>query len=152
MATKSPNPDESFSAEERTAIKERAAELRASARAGKGAAKAQADADAVAEKIAAMADGDRELAQRVHEVVLAAAPQLAPKLWYGQPAYALEGKTICFFRSGKGDKERYSTFGFSSAAPLDDELGLWPTSYALTELTPAGEARITELVTRAVGS
>lgn len=142
---------EGFSAEERAAMTARAAEVRAEARGGRGAKKAAADEAAVLAAIAEMAPPDRELAERVHAVVGVAAPELAPKLWYGQPAWARSGKVVCFFRSGHKDKERYSTFGFSTEAHLDDAGGLWPTSYALTGLTEAGEAAIGELVRRAVG-
>jgi uncharacterized protein YdhG (YjbR/CyaY superfamily) len=151
-STPKPNaakPAAGFSAEERAAMKQRAAELRAEARSAKGAQQAADDAAAVLAKIAAMAQPDRGLAERIHSLVLAAAPNLAPKVWYGQPGYAKDGKLVCFFRSGLGDKERYSTFGFSSNANLDDEGGLWPTSYALTELTDAGAAALSELVARA---
>lgn len=138
-----------FSAEERSAIKQRAAELRTETRAGRGAKKAAAEEDAVLAKIAGMEEPDRAMAARVHAVVTNAAPELAPKLWYGQPAYAKDGKVVCFFRSGHDDKERYSTFGFSTAANLDVDGGLWPTSYALTELNEEGEAALAALVTRA---
>lgn len=140
-----------FSDEERQAMKDRAAELKAEASRSKGSAKKQAaeELDAL-DKIAAMADGDRQLAERIHALVTTHAPELRPKIWYGQPAYARDGKVVCFFRSGIGDKERYSTLGFSSNANLDDPSGLWPTSYALTEITPAAEQRIIELLTQAV--
>jgi uncharacterized protein YdhG (YjbR/CyaY superfamily) len=98
-----------------------------------------------------MQEPDRSVAERLHVVVTTAAPELEPKLWYGQPAGARAGKVVCFFRSGQVDKERYSTFGFSAQAALDDEGGLWATSYALSELSAAGEATIAELVKRAVG-
>ncbi|MEV4893755.1 DUF1801 domain-containing protein [Nonomuraea sp. NPDC055795] len=135
---------------ERAAIKERAAELRADARRSRGADKAAADERDVLVKIAEMAPPDRALAERVHAIVTSTAPELAPKLWYGQPAYYKKGKAVCFFRSGQVDKERYSTLGFSVQANLDDEGGLWPTAYALTELSKAGEAAIRELVKKAV--
>ena len=140
-----------FSDEERQAMKDRAAELKAEASRSKGSAKKQAveELDAL-DKIAAMADGDRQLAERIHALVTTHAPELRPKIWYGQPAYARDGKVVCFFRSGIGDKERYSTLGFSSNANLDDPSGLWPTSYALTEITPAAEQRIIELLPQAV--
>jgi uncharacterized protein YdhG (YjbR/CyaY superfamily) len=138
-----------FSAAERAAMKQRAAELRAEVRSEKGAKQAADDAAGVLAKIAAMAQPDRGLAERIHSLVLAAAPHLAPKVWYGQPGYAKDGKLVCFFRSGLGDKERYSTFGFSSKANLDDEGGLWPTSYALTELNDASAATLSALVARA---
>lgn len=112
--------------------------------------KAAADAAALQDKIAEMASPDREIAERVHAIVMAAAPDLAPKLWYGQPAWAKDGKVVCFFRSGQVDKERYSTFGFSAEANLDDDTGIWPTSYALAELTDAGEQQLTRLVASSV--
>ncbi|MFI7612679.1 iron chaperone [Nonomuraea terrae] len=141
---------EGFSDAERAAIKERAAELRADARRSRSADKAAADERDVLAKIAEMSPPDRELAERVHAIVTTAAPDLAPKLWYGQPAYYKKGKLVCFFRSGHADKERYSTFGFSVRANLDEDDGMWPTSYALTELSEAGEARIRDLVKKAV--
>ncbi|MFI6810965.1 iron chaperone [Nonomuraea sp. NPDC050328] len=131
-------------------MKTRAAELKAAARGGRGAKKAAADEAAVLSAIAAMAEPDRALAERVHAIVTDAAPELAPKLWYGQPAYAKAGKVVCFFRSGQGDKERYSTLGFSVEANLDEDDGMWPTAYALTKLTEAGEAAIRKLVQKAV--
>jgi uncharacterized protein YdhG (YjbR/CyaY superfamily) len=97
-----------------------------------------------------MAPPDRALAERVHAIVTAAAPELAPKLWYGQPAYAKAGKVVCFFRSGQVDKERYSSLGFTAEANLDDDDGMWPTAYALTELSEAGETALRELVRKAV--
>jgi hypothetical protein len=141
---------EGFSAQERASMRARAAELKAGTRGGRGAQKAAADEAAVLSAIAAMADSDRALAERLHAIVTDAAPDLAPRLWYGQPAWARAGKVVCFFRSGVGDKERYSTLGFSTEANLDDESGLWPTSYALTELTDAAESTIRALVARAV--
>jgi len=140
-----------FSAEERAAMKARAAELRAEAKAGKGAKKAEADAAAVADTIATMASPDREIAARIHQIVTSTAPELAARLWYGQPAWARDGKVVCFFRSGQGDKERYSTFGFSAEATLDSNDGLWATSFAVTELTTAGEKTIKGLLARALG-
>ncbi|GAA2986640.1 DUF1801 domain-containing protein [Streptosporangium longisporum] len=143
--------EEGLSEKERAAVKERAAELRAGARRGRSADKAAADERDVLAKIAEMAPQDRALAERVHAVVTTAAPELAPKLWYGQPAYARAGKVVCFFRSGQVDKERYSSFGFTVEANLDDDDGMWPTAYALTELSEAGEAALRRLVTKAVG-
>lgn len=142
---------EGFSAQERASMKARAKELKEEARAAKGAEKAAAEAAAVQAKIAEMASPDRELAERVHVIVLAAAPELAPKLYYGQPGYARAGKVVCFFRSGLGDKDRYSTFGFSSAANLDAAGGMWSTAFALTEIDAAAEAEIARLVKKAVG-
>jgi uncharacterized protein YdhG (YjbR/CyaY superfamily) len=139
-----------FSDQERAAMKARAAELKADTRRRSRADKAAADNEALLAKIAEMPPEDRALAERVHAVVTAAAPDLAPKLYYGQPAYARNGKVVCFFRSGQMDKERYSTFGFTQEANLDDPDGMWPTSYALTTLSRAGEETITALVTKAV--
>lgn len=139
-----------FSEQERAAIKARAAEVKAEKGRRSRSDKAAADRDAVVAKIAEMPADDRALAERVHELVTTAAPDLAPKLYYGQPAYARKGKVVCFFRSGQMDGERYSTFGFSQEANLDDPSGLWPTSYALTTLTKAGEKTITEMVKTAI--
>jgi hypothetical protein len=111
--------------------------------------KAAADEAAVLSKIAEMPEPDRDIAERLHNIVTAAAPELLPKLWYGQPAYAKSGKVVCFFRSGQTDKVRYSTFGFNEDANLDEDGGMWPTSYALSQLSEAGEARIAELVKQA---
>jgi uncharacterized protein YdhG (YjbR/CyaY superfamily) len=137
-----------FSARERAAMKARAAELREE-RGARGSSRSAKDEAAVLAKIAEMAPPDRVLAERLHAVVTAAAPDLAPKLWYGQPAYARAGKVLCFFRSGQVDGERYSTFGFTPEASLDEDGGLWPTSFAVTRLDDAGEAAIGELVRRA---
>lgn len=139
-----------FSTEERAAMKQRSKELAEEAARPRGGKKAAAELD-VLTAIAAMADGDREIAERIHLIVTTTAPELSPKLWYGQPAYARGGTVVCFFRSGQGDKERYSTFGFSAAATLDDDSGLWPTAYAVTELTEQAADRITALVRQAVG-
>ena len=152
-----------FSAQERAAMRVRASELTTEARrsrstgeatrgeaGGKAARKAAADEADVLAKIAQMPEADRALAQRVHEVVSAAAPDLAPKPYYGQPGYAREGRVVCFFRSGQVDGLRYSTFGFSPAAHLDEAGGLWPTSYALTsEATDRTWQQIAELVAQA---
>ena len=135
---------------ERAALKERVAEKKKEARRGRGADKAAADARDVRDKIASMPESDRVLAERVHALVTTAAPDLAPKLWYGQPAYARKGKVVCYFRSGRMDKERYSTFGFSEQAALDDDSGLWPTAFALTELSEDAEKRLRALVEQAV--
>ncbi|MGY1886529.1 iron chaperone [Blastococcus sp. SYSU DS0753] len=139
-----------LSTEEREAIKQRAAEMETAGRRGRGAGKAAAEAQDVLDKIAEMPAPDRALAERVHAVVTAAAPELAPRLWYGMPAYARGGKVVCFFRSGQMDGTRYSVFGFNDTATLDDG-GMWATSWALTELDEAAEAEITALVERAVG-
>jgi uncharacterized protein YdhG (YjbR/CyaY superfamily) len=138
-----------FTADERDAMKEHAKELKAAARRSPRTAKADAEADLLA-KIAEMPDADRLLAEGVHSIVRAAAPDLAPKLWYGMPAYARDGKVVCFFQSAQKFKSRYATLGFSDQAHLDDGT-MWPTSYALTELGPATEARIRELVETAAG-
>ncbi|SEE89190.1 DUF1801 domain-containing protein [Ruania alba] len=130
-------------------MKERSAELKAQARRGRSAEKAAADEADVLAKIASMPESDRVLAERVHAVVTTAAPDLAPKLYYGQPGYARKGKMLCFFRSGQMDKERYSTFGFSVGANLDDDSGMWPTSYALTEPTEAAWEQLASLVEQA---
>ncbi|PRX98824.1 DUF1801 domain-containing protein [Allonocardiopsis opalescens] len=139
-----------FSEEERAAMRGRAAELKKEAERGRGG-KAAADELDVLAKIAEMEASDRAAAERVHAIVTANAPELSPKLWYGQPAYARKGKIVCFFRSGHLDKERYSTFGFTPEAGLDDDSGLWPTSYAVSELGEEAEKALTELVKRAVG-
>jgi uncharacterized protein YdhG (YjbR/CyaY superfamily) len=138
-----------FSAQERAAMKSRAAELKAEDKRARGAEKAAADEADVLAKIAEMPDADREMAERVHAVVTAAAPELAPKLYYGQPGYARDGKVVCFFRSGQMDKERYSTFGFSAQAQLDSADGLWPTAYALQGLSEKAWERLGELVRQA---
>jgi uncharacterized protein YdhG (YjbR/CyaY superfamily) len=135
-----------FSAEERAAMKERAKELRAEARAGKDRA---AGGRAVLAKIAEMPEPDRAMAERLHAIIEESAPVLSPKTWYGMPAYAKEGKVVCFFQSGQKYNSRYSTFGFQDAANLDDG-AMWPTAFALTELTAADEARIAALVKKAV--
>ncbi|MGW4797700.1 DUF1801 domain-containing protein [Nonomuraea sp. NPDC004297] len=150
MSANKNDAGEGFSEVERAAIKERAAELRAGARRGRGAGKAAADERDVLAKIAEMAPPDRALAERVHAVITEEAPELAPKLWYGQPAYARAGKVVCFFRSGQVDKERYSSLGFTVEAHLDADDGMWPTAYALTELSEAGEAALRKLVKKAV--
>jgi uncharacterized protein YdhG (YjbR/CyaY superfamily) len=143
--------EDGFSAQERAAIKARATELRTEVKRARGAEKAAAEAADVLAKIAEMPDGDRELAERVHAMVTTAAPELAPKLYYGQPGYARGGKVLCFFRSGQQDKERYSTFGFSALAQLDSADGLWPTAYALTDLSESAWERLGELVRQAAG-
>ncbi len=135
-----------FSQRERAAMKARAAELKDEASHGRGNKKA-ADELAVLTKIQEMTDADRAVAERIHAIATTAG--LTPKLWYGQPAYARKGKVVCFFRSGHVDGERYSTFGFTTAAELDDATGLWPTSFAVTELTPEAEETIADLVHQA---
>lgn len=143
MASKS---SETWSAEEKAAMKEHAAEAKR-AKAAKGKA---ADAQACLDKIAAMAPADRALAERVHEIVTAVAPELEVKTWYGMPAYAKDGKAVVFFQDAGKFKARYATLGFQDSAALDDGT-FWPTSYALTAIGDDVEAQITELVKRAVG-
>ena len=135
-----------FTDEERGAMKERAKELKAEARADKDRAEGER---AVLAKIAEMPEPDRVLAERLHALVKASAPALSPKTWYGMPAYAKDGKIVCYFTSADKFKSRYATFGFNDAANLDDGT-MWPTSFALTELTAADEARIGALVKKAV--
>ena len=135
-----------FTPEERAAMQERAREMKAAKRGGR-AGGADGERDLLA-KIAEMAEPDQSMAERVHAVVMAAAPTLAPRTWYGMPAYAKDGKVICFFQAASKFKVRYATFGFQPDANLDDG-AMWPTSFALTELTPDVEARITALVKQA---
>ncbi|WP_322488517.1 DUF1801 domain-containing protein [Chloroflexus sp.] len=137
-----------FSAEERAAMRERAQELKAAARRS-GRAKQEEDANAVLAKIAELPEPDRTMATRLHTIITTNAPALAPRLWYGMPAYAKDGKVICFVQSAQKFNTRYTTLGFSDAAMLDDGV-MWPTAFALTELTPAAEAQIAALVRRAV--
>jgi len=131
-----------FSAEERAAMKERARELKAAA----GKAKAERD---VLAKIAEMPASDRVMAERIHEIVTATAPDLSPRTWYGMPAYAKDDKVVCFFKSADKFKSRYATLGFSDKANLDDG-HMWPTDFALKELTAADEKRIVALIKKAV--
>jgi uncharacterized protein YdhG (YjbR/CyaY superfamily) len=139
---------EGFTADERAAMKERARELKAETRRGPRAKKEDGEGDVLA-KIAEMPAADRALAKRLHAIVKASAPALSPKTWYGMPAYARDGKVVCYFQSAQKFKTRYATFGFSDAANLD-EGALWPVVFALKELTAAEEARIAELLKRAV--
>ncbi len=137
-----------FSAEERAAMRERARELRAEARAGKNR---QSGEEAVRAKIAELPEPDRTMAERIHAVVTTAAPRLLPRTWYGMPAYATEdGAVVCYFTPASKFNSRYATFGFNDAAKLDDG-NMWPTSFALTTLTEREEERIADLVKRAVG-
>jgi uncharacterized protein YdhG (YjbR/CyaY superfamily) len=137
-----------FTDEERVAMRERAQELKAATRRGSRAADGDEEA-AVLAKIAEMPERDRAMAERLHAVVKASAPGISPRTWYGMPAYAMGGKVVCFFQSAQKFKTRYATFGFSDKAKLD-EGAMWPTSFALKELTAADEARIGALVKRAV--
>jgi uncharacterized protein YdhG (YjbR/CyaY superfamily) len=136
-----------FTDPERAAMRERARELKAEARGGRGAKK-DGESEVLA-KIAAMREPDRSMAERLHEIIKAGAPDLAPRTWYGMPAYAKDGKVVCFFQSGQKFNTRYATFGFSDKANLD-EGAMWPVAFALRELTAAEEARIVSLVKRAV--
>ena len=135
-----------FSDEEKAAMKERAKELKAEARADKDKADGES---AVLAKIAEMPEPDRVMATRLHAIVKASAPALSPRTWYGMPAYAKDGKVVCFFQSADKFKARYATFGFNDSANLD-EGAMWPTAFALTELTADDEARIGALVKKAV--
>ena len=140
QSAKSSNKKEGFSAEEKAAMRARAKEL-----------KEKTDGEsAVRAAIAAMSPKDRALAKRFHELVKASAPDLTPKTWYGMPAYAKEGKVVCFFRNATKFKERYAMFGFNDSAKLD-EGSMWPIAFAVKELTAADEAKIRALVKKAVG-
>ena len=140
--TKSAKKSQGFTAEERAAMRERAAELKAEAR--------KADGEkALLAKVAEMPKPDRVMAERIHAIVKANAPDLSPKTWYGMPAYARDGKVVCYFQSADKFDSRYATFGFNDTANLDDG-AMWPTSFALKKLTAADEARIGALVKKAV--
>ena len=140
---------EGFTAEERAAMKDRAKEVKAAPRRGSRANPADAES-AVLAKIAEMPGPDRALGERLHAFVRASAPSLSPKLWYGMPAYARDGKVVCYFQSADKFNARYATFGFNDTANLD-EGSMWPTSFALTELSDDDAARIGALVKKAVG-
>jgi uncharacterized protein YdhG (YjbR/CyaY superfamily) len=146
MAERKPARFEGLTDEERAAMKERTRELKAEARASRDREAGESD---VLAKIAEMPEPDRVMAERIHAIVTASAPELSPKTWYGMPAYAKGGKIVCFFQAADKFKSRYATFGFDVAANLDDG-AMWPTAFALTELTAAGEARIAALVKKAV--
>jgi len=143
-ATASEKKDKGFTAEERAAMKERVRELKSAARGDKGDQESE-----VLAKIAAMREPDRALAKRLHAIIKATAPGLAPRLWYGMPAYAKDGKVLCFFQDARKFKTRYATFGFSDKANLDDG-AIWATGFALKELTATEEAKIVALLKRAV--
>ena len=145
-ATASGNKFKGLSDEERAAMKERVKELKAEARADRDKASGERD---VLAKIAEMPKPDRSMAERLHAIIKESAPALSPKTWYGMPAYAKEGKVVCFFTAASKFNSRYATFGFDEKANLD-EGNMWPTSFALKELTPAEEARISALVKKAV--
>jgi len=138
----SPKKDTGFTAEERAAMKERAKELKAEK------SKADGESDVLA-KIAEMPKADRAMAKRIHAIVKASAPNLTPRTWYGMPAYAKDGKVVCFFKSASKFKSRYATFGFNDPANLDDG-AMWATSFALKKLTAADEKKIGALVKKAV--
>jgi uncharacterized protein YdhG (YjbR/CyaY superfamily) len=135
-----------FSDEERAAMKNRAQELKAEARANKDKAEGES---AVLAAIAAMQEPDRDMAKRLHAIIKASAPALSPKTWYGMPAYAKDGKVVCFFQSAQKFNTRYATFGFNDTANLDEGT-LWPVAFALKKLTASDEARISALVKKAV--
>jgi uncharacterized protein YdhG (YjbR/CyaY superfamily) len=148
-SAKSTTKSTGFTDEERAAMKERAQELKAAARRGPRASKTDGESDVLA-KIAEMPKPDRAMAKRIHAIVKTSAPALSPRTWYGMPAYAKDGNVVCFFKSAHKFKTRYATLGFSDKANLD-EGAMWPTDFALKELTAAEEARIGALVKRAVG-
>ncbi|WBB60952.1 DUF1801 domain-containing protein [Streptomyces sp. WMMC500] len=149
MGTSEAGGYEGFSAEERAAMKEHAREQKKAARRGSRADKAAEAVRDVLAKIAEMGDADRAMAERVHAVVTATAPELAPKTWYGMPAYARDGKVVCFFQSAGKFNTRYATLGFSDLANLDEGT-MWAAGFALTEVTDEVEARIAALVKQAV--
>ena len=138
--------NEGFTAEEKAAMKERAKELKKAARAAEDREAGEND---IREKIAEMDEPDRSMAARIHDLVTSSAPELMPRTWYGMPAYSKDGNVICFFQNAGKFKARYSTFGFNDRANLDDG-AMWPTSYAVKELTPAVEEKIVALVKKAV--
>jgi len=147
--TTTPNAPTGFTPEERAAMREYAEERKAAARRGPRPNQANGENDVLA-KIAQMPEPDRTMAQRLHAILKATAPALSPRTWYGMPAYAKDGNVVCFFQSSQKFKTRYSTLGFSDKARLDQGR-MWPTAFALKELTPDVEARVTELVKKAVG-
>lgn len=147
MSTKKDSKTDGFTAEERAAMKERAKELKAEARENKSRAEGESDLLA---KIAEMPESERAMAMRLHAIITSAAPSLAPKTWYGMPAYAKDGKVVCFFQSAHKFNARYATLGFNDTATLD-EGEMWPTAFALIALNPATETKIANLVKKAVG-
>jgi uncharacterized protein YdhG (YjbR/CyaY superfamily) len=144
-STAGSEPDAGFTAEERAAMREHVRELKAARSRPAGAD----GTNEVLAKIAAMAPEDRAIGERVHALIMTAAPTLTPRLWYGMPAYSQDGNVVCFFQDAKKFKSRYATLGFSDKAALDDG-EMWPTAFALKQLTPAAEAKISALVKRAV--
>jgi uncharacterized protein YdhG (YjbR/CyaY superfamily) len=145
MPTATAKTSMAFTPEERAAMKERAKELKAEARANKDRAEGESD---VLAKIAEVSEADRTMAERLHAILKASAPDLSPKTWYGMPAYARDGKVVCFFQSAQKFSTRYATLGFSDEAHLDDG-AMWPSAFALTKLTAIEEAAIGKLVTKA---
>jgi uncharacterized protein YdhG (YjbR/CyaY superfamily) len=148
-ATASDDKFQGLTDEERAAMKARTRELKTEARRGSRAGKAADGEGDVLAKIAELPESDRVMAERIHAVIKASAPALSPKTWYGMPAYAKDGKVVCFFQAANKFKSRYATFGFNDVANLD-EGAMWPVAFALTELTAADEARIGALVKQAV--
>ncbi len=146
MSQRQKKDTQGFTDDERAAMKERAKELKAEVRANKN--KAEGESDVLA-KIAEMPEGERTMAKRLHEIIKASAPALLPKTWYGMPAYTKDGKVVCHFQSAQKFNTRYATFSFSDAANLDEGV-MWPTSFALQELTTASEERIGALLKKAV--
>ncbi len=144
--TSKPKATSGFTAEERAAMKERAEELRSS---GRGGNKKADEAQALLDKIAEMSDPDRTLAERIHSIITSVAPELEHKTWYGMPAYARDGKVLCFFQPAEKFGARYATLGFNDAANLDDGT-VWPTAYAVTDLTDADVKKFEKIVKRAV--
>lgn len=150
-STRTSTDNDGFTADERAAMKERAAELRAESKRAKGAAKAEAELKDVLDAIAKLPDdADRELTQQLHDLIVEVAPQLAPRTWYGMPAYALDGKVLCFLQPASKFDTRYLTLGFNDTAQLDDG-AMWPASFAVTKVGAKEKKAITELVTRAIG-
>ena len=147
-ATAATKKSKAFTAEERAAMKEHVREFKAEALRGSSANKADGESDVLA-KIAQMREPDRTMAKRLHAIIKAIAPELAPRTWYGMPAYSKDGKVVCFFQNSQKFKTRYSTLGFSDSAALDDG-EMWPVAFALKELTAAEESRISALVKKAV--
>ncbi len=147
MSPRNTETGDGFSADERAAMKERAAEMRASKRGGN---KAAAELQDCLDKIAAMPDDDRAVAEALHAIVTENAPELAPKTWYGMPAYARDGKVLCFFQPASKFGARYGTFGFNDVAQLDDG-EVWPVTFAITTMTDEAKKQVAQLVRRAVG-
>lgn len=141
---------EGFTEEERAAMKERAAELKKAARGGAGAKKAEADLKDVLDRLAEMPESDRVIAEKLHAIVADVAPDLAPKTWYGMPAYARDGKVLVFFKAAAKFKVRYAEVGFNEWAQLDDG-DMWPTAFAVVAMNPTIEKKLTALVTKAAG-